>query len=223
MKQHTLLASALLATAFLSTTGLAQAQVAGSTTVGITVTEATQVAMGWSVKKGILGKTIYNEAGDRIGKVIDLIISPDRNVSYVIVGAGGFIGFGRHDVAIPVKQIQDNRGKLLMAGATKGTIQSMPAFNYASDTARRDQFVTEAEHDITLARTKLTELQQRATTATAESQAAINRDIGQLQTDLKTTEDSLNELRRAGMAHWRDFESAVNAATARLRKAIEAA
>jgi sporulation protein YlmC with PRC-barrel domain len=89
--------------------------VAGSTTVGITVTEATQVAMGWSVKKGILGKTIYNEAGDRIGKVIDLIISPDRNVSYVIVGAGGFIGFGRHDVAIPVKQIQDN--KVMKAGA----------------------------------------------------------------------------------------------------------
>ena len=85
MKQHTLLASALLAAALLSTTGLTHAQVAGSTTVGITVTEATQVAMGWSVKKGILGKTIYNEAGDRIGKVIDLIIPPDSNLSYVIV------------------------------------------------------------------------------------------------------------------------------------------
>jgi sporulation protein YlmC with PRC-barrel domain len=136
--KKTVLATALFAAVYLSAGGMAHAQVAGSTTVGITVTEATQVAMGWSVKKGILGKTVYNDAGVRVGKVMDLIISPDRNVSYVIVGAGGFIGIGRHDVAIPIKQIQNHRGKLVMAGATKDTIQSMPAFNYTTDSTRHD-------------------------------------------------------------------------------------
>ena len=60
--------------------------------------------MGWSVKKTLMGKTIYNDVGQKIGTVEDLIVSPERNVSYVIVGAGGLVGVGRHDVAIPVAQ-----------------------------------------------------------------------------------------------------------------------
>ena len=62
----------------------------------------------------------------------DLIISPERDVSYVIVGAGGFICIGRHDVAIPVNQIKNQAGKLVMAGATKDMIKAMPQFTYAS-------------------------------------------------------------------------------------------
>ena len=100
----------------------AQAQVAGGTTTAtVSITESTQLAAGWSVKKTLMGKTLYNEAGDKVGKVEDLIISPDKNVSYVIVGAGGFIGIGRHDVAIPVAQIQDRGGKLVMAGVNAAT------------------------------------------------------------------------------------------------------
>lgn len=213
----------LLAAACFSASVWAQAPVAGSTTTAITVTESTQVAMGWSVKKALLGKAIYNDTGDKIGQVMDLIISPDRDVSYVIVGAGGFIGFGRHDVAIPVRQIRDNSGKLVMAGATKGAIQSMPAFNYASDTDLRDKFVAEAERDMTRARAKVAELQQRSTDASADAKAALDRDIDQLQRDLKTADEKLTELKRAGASRWHKFESAVAAATARLRKALEAA
>ncbi len=213
----------LLAAACFSASVWAQAPVAGSTTTAITVTESTQVAMGWSVKKALLGKAIYNDTGDKIGQVMDLIISPDRDVSYVIVGAGGFIGFGRHDVAIPVRQIRDNGGKLVMAGATKGAIQSMPAFNYASDTDLRDKFVAEAERDMTRARAKVAELQQRSTDASADAKAALDRDIDQLQRDLKTADEKLTELKRAGASRWHKFESAVAAATARLRKALEAA
>ena len=122
------LAALALASA-LCMAGIASAQVAGgTTTVGVTVIESTQLAMGWSAKKGLLGKTVYNETGLKVGKVEDLIISPDRSVSYIIVGAGGFVGIGRHDVAIPVSQIQDQSGKLVMAGATKDSIKSLPKF-----------------------------------------------------------------------------------------------
>jgi sporulation protein YlmC with PRC-barrel domain len=115
----------------------AYSQVAGVTSkVDTKVTESTQVAMGWSVKKTLMGKTIYNDAGVKVGKVEDLIISPDKNVSYLIVGAGGFVGIGRHDVAIPVSQIQDQAGKLVLPGATKDTIKGMPEFAYAKAAAK---------------------------------------------------------------------------------------
>ncbi|AGX87523.1 PRC-barrel domain-containing protein [Candidatus Symbiobacter mobilis] len=221
--KNPLLLSALLAAATLTHFGLAQSQVAGSTTIGITVTEATQVAMGWSVTKSLLGKTVHNESGEKIGEVIDLIIAPDRNLSFVIVGAGGFIGIGRHDVAIPVSQIQNHGDKLIMPGATKDAIKAMPTFNYASDTARRDQFIADAEHQMARARDKVTELLRRAGEASAESKAVINRDIDQLQLDLKYAQEKLDHMKRVGAANWHDFESDVNAAIVRLRKALEAA
>ena len=111
--------------------GYAAAQVAGSTTVGVAVEEMKAVALGWSVKRQILGQAVYNEQKQRVGKIDDLIIAPDTAVSFVIVGAGGFVGLGRHDVAIPVTQLKQQDGKFVLPGATKEAIKALPKFEYA--------------------------------------------------------------------------------------------
>jgi hypothetical protein len=43
-------------------------------------------------------------------------------VSYAIIGAGGFLGVGKHDVAIRVSQLKESDGKLVLAGETKEAI-----------------------------------------------------------------------------------------------------
>jgi hypothetical protein len=111
--------------------GYAAAQVAGSTTVGVAVEEMKTVALGWSVKRQILGQAVYNEQKQRVGKIDDLIIAPDTAVSFVIVGAGGFVGLGKHDVAIPVTQLKQQDGKFVLPGATKEAIKALPKFEYA--------------------------------------------------------------------------------------------
>lgn len=107
--------------------------VAGSETlvIGVTVTELTNVVNGWSVKKKILGKHIYNDAKQKIGKVDDIIIGPDRAVTYAIIGAGGFLGIDKNDVAIPIKQFKIEDGKFILPGATKDALKKMPPFKYA--------------------------------------------------------------------------------------------
>lgn len=218
-----LLLAALLLAGSLLAPGLALAQVAGgTTTVDTAVIESTRLAMGWSVKKTLMGKTIYNEAGQKVGKVEDLIIAPDRNLSYVIVGAGGFIGIGRHDVAIPVTQIQDQAGRLVMAGATKALIKDMPTFTYASDTTRRDQFVAAADRDIAKGKAKVADLEKRAGSAAADAKSKIDGQITAIQGDMKAAELKLGEMKQATAARWKEFEAGVSAATARLRKSIEA-
>ena len=108
------------------------AQVAGSTSLGVTAEELRAVAVGWSAKKQVLGKTVYNENKEKVGAIDDLIIAPDRAVSFAIIGAGGFVGLGRHDVAILVTQLkQADDGKILLPGATKQAIKAMPRFEYA--------------------------------------------------------------------------------------------
>jgi hypothetical protein len=106
--------------------------VAGATVmVGITVNELAIVTNGWSVTKQILGQPVFNDKDEKIGKVDDIIIAPDKAVSYGIIGAGGFLGIDRHDVAIPANQFKLQNGKLILPGATKETIKAMPPFVYA--------------------------------------------------------------------------------------------
>jgi hypothetical protein len=111
--------------------GYAAAQVAGSSTLGVAVEEMKAVALGWSVKKQILGQSVYNEQKQRVGKIEDLIVAPDTSVSFAIIGAGGFVGLGRHDVAIPVGQLKQQDGKFVLPGATKEAIKALPKFEYA--------------------------------------------------------------------------------------------
>ena len=111
--------------------GYAAAQVAGSSTLGVAVEEMKAVALGWSVKKQILGQSVYNEQKQRVGKMEDLIVAPDTSVSFAIIGAGGFVGLGRHDVAIPVGQLKQQDGKFVLPGATKEAIKALPKFEYA--------------------------------------------------------------------------------------------
>ena len=123
---------ALMSTALLES-GITLAQVAGSTTVGVAVAEMEEVAVGWSVKKKILGRIVSNEKNEAVGKVDDIIIAPDKGVSYLIIGAGGFVGLGRHEVAIPIDQIQEQGGKIVLPGATKEAVKALPPFEYAKD------------------------------------------------------------------------------------------
>jgi sporulation protein YlmC with PRC-barrel domain len=112
---------------------------------GVTLAESTQVAMGWSARKRILGKPVYNDAGDRLGKVNDLFVAPESGVTYLIIAAGGFVGVGRYDVAVPVTQVLDQGGRLVMPGATEAVIRAMPRFEDANETVRRDPVIAAAE------------------------------------------------------------------------------
>ncbi len=104
--------------------------VAGTTTLGVEATEVQAVATGWSLKKSVLGKSVYNEEGKAVGKIDDVIVAPDKAISYAIVGAGGFLGVGKHDVAIPVSQFRVENNKITLPGATKDALKALPKFEY---------------------------------------------------------------------------------------------
>jgi len=214
--------ASLAGAAALAAQGTALAQVAGSTTtVAVAVNESTQLAMGWSVKKTLMGKTIYNETGVAVGKIEDLIIAPGKFVSYVIVGAGGFVGIGRHDVAVPVSQIENRSGKLVMPGATKDNVKAMPEFAYADDSARRKQFIAAADADLAKARTQVDAMQKKASLAAADTKTKIDTQVAAVQVDLKAADDKLGEMKSAAANRWKEFEADVTAAMARVRKSLD--
>ena len=97
--------------------------IAGGTILGVSVSELVAVVNGWSIKKQILGKDVYNDKSEKIGKVDDLIVSQDKAITYAIIGAGGFLGVDRQDVAIPVNQFKIADGKLMLPCGHQGRHQ----------------------------------------------------------------------------------------------------
>jgi sporulation protein YlmC with PRC-barrel domain len=122
----------MLASIALTAPTISDAQVAGSTLIGVSVAELRDVTTGWSAKREILGQSVYNDKDERVGSIDDIIISPDKAVSYAIVNAGGFTGLTKHDVAIPVSQLKLVDKKLVLAGATKEALKASPPFQYAN-------------------------------------------------------------------------------------------
>ena len=51
--------------------GMASAGVAGSATIGVAVEEMKAVALGWSAKKQILDKDVYNDSNEKVGEVVE--------------------------------------------------------------------------------------------------------------------------------------------------------
>ena len=121
----------LLAAIVLISPTISHAQVAGSTLLGVSVAELQEVVKGWSVKRTVLGQPVYNDKNEKVGSVDDIIITPDKAVSYAIIGTGGFLGLAKHDVAIPVSQFKLVDKKLVLPGATKEALKAIPEFQYA--------------------------------------------------------------------------------------------
>jgi hypothetical protein len=115
----------------IASSAMLQAQVAGSTLLAVSVTEAREVADGWSAKRQILGHVVFNDQNEKIGAVDDIIIAPDKSVTYAIIGVGGFLGVARHNVAIRVSQLKVDGDTLVLPGATKEALKQAPEFEYA--------------------------------------------------------------------------------------------
>src|SRR5690606_24950185 len=52
-----------------------------------------------------IGKSVYNEAGEKVGDINDLVFTKDGGIEAAIVGVGGFLGIGQHNVAVDFSQI----------------------------------------------------------------------------------------------------------------------
>lgn len=110
---------------------VAAAPVAGRAVLGVTVAETQLVAKGYRASK-LLNQDVYNDTGDKIGKVDDLVLSPDGTLSTAVVNVGGFLGLGKHLVAIPVRQFAHIAPRAVLPKASKEELKALPKFEYAA-------------------------------------------------------------------------------------------
>ena len=98
--------------------------------VPLVLVDVQKMASGYRSSQ-IVGSSVVNEHGDKIGTVDDLIIEPSEKVPYAILSVGGFLGIGEHLVVVPFDSLKISEYQIELPGATKDALKAMPEFRYA--------------------------------------------------------------------------------------------
>jgi sporulation protein YlmC with PRC-barrel domain len=100
--------------------------------VELAVVDVKVVERGYRASK-LQDKPVFNERGERVGEVDDMIIAKDGK-TFAVVQVGGFLGVGKKLVAVPYESLQlDERGdKLMLPGASKEALRKLPVFKHVT-------------------------------------------------------------------------------------------
>jgi sporulation protein YlmC with PRC-barrel domain len=123
-------ATAMLLASGLGATGLAQAQ-GSPQSISVQRVTTAQSGTGYRASK-LTGADVYDTSGSKIGTVDDIVlVTPDQG-AFAIVSVGGFLGMGKHLIAVPFSELQIS-SKQIVLQADKDAIKAMPEFKYARD------------------------------------------------------------------------------------------
>ncbi len=122
----TLLASAAFTATAFSTAAISQG---APQTVTLMRVDPASLATGYRTSK-VVGSTVVNEADQNVGTIDDLIVTPSEKVPFAVLSVGGFLGIGTKYVVVPFSSLQVQGKKMVLPGATKDSLKSLPDFKY---------------------------------------------------------------------------------------------
>src|SRR6478609_8664962 len=100
-----LVSTALISGAAYSQTAQPADRAAPAATTHPASSEKMMLKGKWRASK-LMGLDVYNEANEKLGDVNELILDKDGKVSAVVIGVGGFLGMGEHDIAVTMDKLK---------------------------------------------------------------------------------------------------------------------
>jgi hypothetical protein len=129
MKRVMILAgAAMISVALLSSNAGAQG---AAQTVNLVKVDVQKLAAGYRASR-VIGSSVVNEANETIGKIDDLLVSPDGKQPYAVLSIGGFLGMGTRLVVVPYDELRFSNNKVVLPGGTKEGLKTLPEFKYAT-------------------------------------------------------------------------------------------
>jgi sporulation protein YlmC with PRC-barrel domain len=102
----------------------------------------------WRASK-LIGVNVYNAQNEKLGEISELIVDSSGRLAGAVIGVGGFLGMGEHDVLVPLERLKfanqagknttgqssGNSGKQwypdrAVLNANKDQLKAMPEFKY---------------------------------------------------------------------------------------------
>ncbi len=80
--------------------------------------------------KDVVGMSVVNQSGTKIGKVSDLVANREDNSLHAVVSIGGFLGIGDTEISMPLNQMAWSETQLVApTSASKQQLKGMPEYN----------------------------------------------------------------------------------------------
>jgi sporulation protein YlmC with PRC-barrel domain len=90
-----------------------------------------QSGTGFRASK-LVGSDVYDNSGSKIGAIDDIVLESPNQGAFAILSVGGFLGLGKHLVAVPFNDLRIDRKQIVLP-ADKDQLKAMPEFNYAHE------------------------------------------------------------------------------------------
>lgn len=89
----------------------------------------------WRTSK-LVGSKVKNKAGDSIGDINEIILASDGSAAAAVIGVGGFLGMGEHQVAVQFKSLKldrdSNGNDVITLDTTKDALKKAPEWTWQS-------------------------------------------------------------------------------------------
>lgn len=102
----------------------------------------------WQASK-IVKINVYNQQNEKIGDIQDLMLNKSGEIEAVVIGVGGFLGMGEHDVAVKFSDLQWSDQPVRASSASTSTTTGA-----SSDTTATKTKTTYPDHAVLANATK---------------------------------------------------------------------
>ncbi len=77
----------------------------------------------------LIGMAVYNDSGEKIGSVIEVLVRNTAAEPLAILSVGDFVGGTAKLVAVPVSKVNLEGNQPMMKGATKAMLRDLPSYS----------------------------------------------------------------------------------------------
>jgi sporulation protein YlmC with PRC-barrel domain len=132
-----LFTAALLSAAVISAPAYAQSPQPADRAAPAATTTSSQEKLAlkgnWRASK-LMGLNVYNDANEKLGDINELILDKNGKVAAVVIGVGGFLGMGEHDIAVSMDKLKFVEEPVRTSATTKETTTKETTTGAASST-----------------------------------------------------------------------------------------
>lgn len=94
----------------------------------------------WRASK-LVGLNVYNESNEKLGDISEILVDNTGKINAVVIGVGGFLGVGQHDIAVSFDKLTFVNEPIRTAsssGTSSSTTTTGAAGGGMSSTAAKD-------------------------------------------------------------------------------------
>ena len=88
----------------------------------------------WRASK-LMGLDVYNQNNEKLGDVNELILDKNGKVAAVVIGVGGFLGMGEHDIAVSLDKLKFVEEPVRTSSTSSARDTTTPARDSTTGTA----------------------------------------------------------------------------------------